>query len=84
MAIDPKGGLRPNAPVTGWEILSQIPGVGLGPDRKATQGITVTFISGKGVPGEVFIPTSQYTTLNVRAAVAAHAARLDEVQGMRG
>ena len=84
MAINPRGGLRPNAPQSGWSDVTQTPGLGLDGYGRAVQGYTVRFRSGKGVPGELFIPLSRYTPDNVRAEIAAHAAQLDAIQEMSG
>lgn len=84
MAPIPPTPLTPNAPVTGWSIVSQTEQIGLGPDGRAASGMLVSFQTGRGVRSSVFVPHDQYTPVNVRAAIAAKAAQLDEVQAMTG
>lgn len=84
MSVNPPGAARPNSTGTGWTVTSQTEGPVIGPNGKAVLGVTVNFVTAKGVHGSVFVATDQYTALNVRAAIAARAAALDEVQGMQG
>lgn len=74
----------PAAPVTGWEVKSQQETTAPGPDGKLTSGIEVSFTTGKGQKGTVFLPRAMYTTQNVIAAIAAHAAMLDTIIDLKG
>jgi hypothetical protein len=67
-----------------WTVTGQAPGVGPDSQGRTVQGITVQFVTGLGVPGSVFIPRAQYAPDAVKAAIAAHAADLDAVQGLSG
>lgn len=80
----PPNRLTPNAPITGWTVTSQQQSQWIGPNNQAVRGVEVFFTTGKGVAGSVRIPESQYSPINVRAAIAAQAAQLDEVQGLSG
>lgn len=84
MAIGQYGNVVPDAPQTGWEILDQQETVDEGPSGSIVRGMRVYFRTGKQLRGSVFIPINQYTPTNVRAAVAALAAQLDQVQGSTG
>jgi hypothetical protein len=44
----------------------------------------ISFRTGKGVPGSVFISDAQYTPDNVRATIAAQAAVIDQVHALQG
>lgn len=80
MARDARGNIVPDADLTGIKIDAQMETVGIGPDQRPTSGYKVMFTTREGVSGSVFVPMSSYSPANVKAAVAAHAAQLDEVQ----
>lgn len=42
-------------------------------------GVNITFLTGYGVTGSVFVPNNQYTAENVKAAVIAKVAVADSV-----
>lgn len=84
MALDASGRIVPDAPATGWVIISQQETLQPGPGGRVTEGIVVRFTTASGQEGSVFVPRSQYTPINVRAAVAAHAATLDQVAKLSG
>lgn len=73
-----------NAPTTGWHVESQVETMGLDPSGKAVEGVKVGFQTGKGVHASVFIPKDRYTPDNVRAAIAASAAAIDQVHSFSG
>lgn len=76
--------LQPNAPRSGWTIISQTPTIQNDASNAPVRGIEVFFTTGKGVTGSVFIPYNRYTPDNVRAEVAQRAGAIDAVQGMSG
>lgn len=78
------GSRPPSAPVTGWRVTDQVPTTEQTPSGRAERGMRVSFMTGKGVSGSVFIPESQYTPDNVRAAIAAQAALIDQVHALQG
>lgn len=84
MYRDASGQVKPDAPDTGWTVTAQQEQVGIGADGRATNGYRIQFTTGKGVNGSVFIPMDRYNPTNVKAAIAAHAHQLDEVQGLTG
>ena len=84
MALDRQGRIVPDAPVTGWQVQDQVPTTELDARSVAVRGYRVHFLTGKGQQGSVFVPENRYTTLNVRAQVAAAAAQLDEIAGLSG
>lgn len=73
-------GLSALPPIGGWSIVSQqqqtraVPG-----SNGPVPGYMVSFVTGYGTNGSVFIPNPQYTVDNVKAAVAAQVAALDAV-----
>lgn len=73
-ALPPKGG---------WRVVSQTPGARVIPGVAApVSGYTVTFVTGTGATGNVFIGQSDYTPDNVKAAIAAQAATLDAIANL--
>lgn len=74
----------PNAPEGGWMVTGQVQTTELGADNRAVTGYRVSFTTGKGAQGSVFVPVNRYTPDNVRAEIAAHAHQLDQVQVMTG
>jgi hypothetical protein len=49
---------------------------------RAEQGWRVTFTTGDGTQGSVFLPLAEYTPDNVAAAITAQAAVLDAVSNL--
>lgn len=84
MALDAQGRVIPDAPATGWAITSQQETLQPGPGGRVTEGIVVRFTTARGQEGSVFLARGLYTPINVRAAVAAHAAVLDQVANLSG
>ena len=64
---------------TSWEVTSQYEDTDVSVPGRLTQGYRVTFRTGQGHTGTVFIPLAQYRPDAVRAAVASQAALLDAV-----
>lgn len=85
MATDALGRTTPNAPVSGWTVLSQQQVYDVGPDGRAVLGMRVTFkLYGSDSTASVFIPMTEYTANNVRAHIAdlaGHLAQVDKAQG---
>lgn len=71
------------APGTGWVISSQTPTTGLDGGRPVP-GWNISFISGRGHQGQLFVPAAQYNVDNVRALVTAQATTLDNVGALTG
>lgn len=73
---------NPSMPTSGWTVTGQVETTTIGTDNRLVNGITVSFLTGDGVSGSVFVPNDQYTPDRVRAAIAARAGLLDAVQSM--
>lgn len=73
-----------NAPVTGWTVTSQSQTIQAGPSGQITRGVEVYFTLPTGSGGSVFVPESSYNAANVRAAIAAKAAVLAQVDQLSG
>lgn len=73
-----------NAPVSGWAVTTQSETLERDDAGNVTRGYRVVFRTAKGATGSVFLPLAQYNPSNVRAAIAAMAHQLDQVQGMSG
>lgn len=84
MAYGDQGQIVPNAPATGWEVTAQQETFATGPAGRVEKVVRVMFTTGKGTTASVDVPMNQYNPANVRAAVAAYAAQLDEVHGLKG
>lgn len=69
-------------PGSGWTVTGQTQGQEIADNGQLVRGFTVTYRTGNGVVGSVFIPAAQYTTDTVRAAISAQAALLDQVHGL--
>lgn len=66
-------------PVTSWHVTGQAERTDIAADGNPVRGMTVYFTTGAGHQGSVFVPAAQYTADNVRAMIAAAAARMDEI-----
>lgn len=66
-------------PVTSWQVTGQAERTDIAADGTPVRGMTVYFTTGAGHQGSVFVPAAQYTADNVRAMIAAAAARMDEI-----
>lgn len=66
---------------SGWKIIGQRQTQQLAPGAQfPVPGVDVTFITGHGVQGTVFVPMTQYNPDSVAALVATQAALADSVQ----
>lgn len=72
------------APGAGWTITGQIYKVAPGPSGALTSGMEVSFLTGTGIMGTVFLPMTQYSVAAARGAVAAQALIMDQVQNLKG
>lgn len=66
-------------PEVAWQVTGQAETMGPGPNGTFGPGIQVSFRTGGGHDGSVFIPNGAYNLPQVRAAVAGQAALLDAV-----
>ena len=77
------GQMTPSRPPSGGvnqgSIISQTFTTEVGANGQVTRGYRVTFRTGKGVIGSVFVAESDYMPQNVVATVRAAANALDEV-----
>lgn len=81
----PGGQVLPNGPQVGWQYRSQQEATDLGPDGRPTQGVRVFFtMSGSDASYSVFVPRALYNDVNVRAAIAEYAGRLQAVSNLQG
>jgi hypothetical protein len=77
-------GRPPSAPQTGWKVIGQVQVTEADPQGRAARGVRVSFTTNLGVSGSVFVAEDRYHPDNVRAAVAAAAAAMDQVQQLSG
>lgn len=70
---------REPLPAVTWQITAQQETMDRGPGGSFEPGVTVSFRTGGGHDGTVFIPRGNYSVATVRAAVAAQAALVDAV-----
>lgn len=66
------------APVT-WEITAQREDYRPGPTGAFVTGVVISFRTGQGHTGSVFVPDTLYTVDAARSAIAARAAAMDAV-----
>lgn len=69
---------------SGWTITSQREDFRDDGTGSYVDGIKVTFRTGKGQIGSVFVPMRDYVPATVRQLVAAQAARMDQVSDLVG
>ena len=84
MALDLTGRVVPDAQAKGWTVVGQTETLRPDPAGHVVSGVEVRFRTAKGVEGSVFVPKQFYNVTNVRAAVAAAAQEMDQVQGLSG
>lgn len=65
-----------------WAVQSQQQRTRVNTAGQVEDGYQVTFLTGDGHTGSVFVPMAKYTVDNVRAAVQAGANLLDSVGGL--
>lgn len=66
-------------PTSTWRVLSQTSQPQVAPTGGITDGMSIAFITGEGNNGTVWVPMSRYTAANVKEAIAAAAAQLDQI-----
>lgn len=71
----------PSAAPNGGRITDQVQTTENDPAGRATRGVRVSFQTGKGQTGSVFVPEGRYTYDNVVAAVREAANRIDGIHG---
>ena len=57
-----------------WHVTGQLEQQKIDPSGQVVDGMTIMYQTGDGVSGTVWLPMTQYTTENVRRAIAAKAA----------
>ncbi|HTX52514.1 MAG TPA: hypothetical protein VMD08_03850 [Candidatus Baltobacteraceae bacterium] len=67
-----------------WVITQQTQTSDIGSEGTYVTGVRVTFRTAAGVVASVFLPDTEYTEANVRAAVNARAATADAIAAMQG
>jgi len=67
-----------------WVVTGQIAANGPQPGGNYGPGYNVSFRLASGTVGTVFVPASQYSVENVRAAINAHYPSLAAVDGLSG
>ncbi len=73
-----------NPAVPAWEVLTQVPSTGLGPDRRAVEGMKIGFVTAKGVHDFVFIANERYNAENVKAAILARVMHSNAIADLKG
>lgn len=64
---------------SGWTVTSSIPATNIDSAGRVIKGYQVTFTTGLGHTGTVFVPESQYQPDMVRSAIKAQASIVDAV-----
>lgn len=73
----------PLPPVGGWSVTGQVQQVRALPNvPRPVDGYTISFVTGYGVNGSVFVPANQYNAPTVQAAIAAQVTQLDAVSAL--
>jgi hypothetical protein len=73
-----------NLPPSTWTVTGQLQTTQPDPAGRFVTGVLVSFTTGKGFSGSVFVPEAQYSVANVQAAIAAKAQQLDAVGSLTG
>lgn len=69
-------------PAASWHVTNSVPRTQIGPDGTPVDGLQVTYATGAGGTGTVFAPKGQDSVDQVRALVAAAAARTDAINSL--
>lgn len=72
----------PEPPASSWQVTGQIEGQQFNESHQLVPGVTITFTTGQGHQGTVFVPQAQYNPARVRELVGQRAALMDEVGGL--
>lgn len=62
-----------------WKVVSQQPRTDVGANGQLEQGYTVTYLTGNGHTGTVFVPMARYNPDTVKAMIQEQANLLDAV-----
>lgn len=66
---------------SGWKVTSQVEQTQVA-NGTIQQGWRVSFVTGNGVAGSVWVAANQYTPANIAAAINPVATQLDSVYGL--
>jgi hypothetical protein len=70
-------------PIGGWSVTGQVQQTRALPNvPRPVDGYTISFVTGYGVNGSVFVPANQYQAATVQAAIAAQVTQLDAVSAL--
>ena len=72
----------PTPTPTPASVTGQIEQTQVGANGTLVQGMTITFTTGTGTTGSVFVPLAQYNAATVKAMIAAQAAKIDAVAAL--
>ncbi len=75
---------NPTPAPSGWSVTGQTPAKQPTTAGTFESGVNVSFITGKGVVGTIFVPETVYTPDNVRTLIAQKVAVLDAVSSLSG
>jgi hypothetical protein len=67
---------------SGWRVVSQAQTTDVDMDNRFVEGLRVSFVTGRGHSGSVFVPLAQATPDNVAAVISDRAAVMDEIAGL--
>jgi hypothetical protein len=70
--------------LTTWKVTGQTERDQIQPGSAPVKGVQIYYQTSKGVTGSIWVPYSQYTTENVRAAIQAAASQMDAVSMLTG
>lgn len=70
------------APAPTWHVIGQVERTQIDPTGRPVQGMTVSFQTGSGTQGSVFLPLPLYTPDNVRKAISEAASGIEAVAGL--
>lgn len=84
MALNERGQIVPNAPMTGWQVVSQEETFDRDASGRVVAGVRIYYQLTDGPAGSVFVPRNLYNEVNARAAVAAAAAQMAAVHKLSG
>lgn len=71
------------APGTGWSITNQTATVGKVGDQ-VTNGWSISYLTGRGHEGKIFVPLTQYTPDVVRGLITTAATNADTIGALTG
>lgn len=65
-----------------WRVTGQAQVQDVSPQGQFVDGLRVSFVTGAGHPGSVFLPLAAATADNVRAAIDERAAEMEAIAGL--